>query len=549
MRCCLTGWGVTVVAVVVAASGARAGASLSLDTSVVLSSAGLSLRPFEGYASRPLNPIDAATYVNRRTGQRIDAYEPRALWMQDQLQAVLAGESGEITVARLQYNVLEGVPLINGRHVTREVYEGVRDAQRQDWTIASVAVWVQEFTGEAPVGFTRNRPGLRLRHPHVWMRFRGIPEERMQACVVLLPDRPTLFLFRFAAGLSRQAVDRGVAQFLASVSPVRRREADPTHNAAFQDPGGRRLAARDRSPERTAARERVLRSIRDLPDWWYTETSNYVLVSNLGSRNRRLVDLIQKDVEILRTAFELLVAPRAEITEVSIIKVFRERDEYLSYVGPEMQWSAGVWAPSRKELVVAPADNLRTTRDLRKMVLSVVYHEGFHQYLYYALAGQEVPIWLNEGHATLLEACSINHTRKVLHVGENPQWLPVVEALVAQPRGLDLKALMTMDQERFYVSGRHGAQAQRKREAHYALAWGLTYFLRKAGPLYPDRRYRGLCQRIVDVSAEQGSWRAGAEAGLEAVDLEQLTADFVAFWQDRRLRRRAERTLLFSGRR
>ena len=84
---------------------------------------------------------------------------------------------------------------------------------------------------------------------------------------------------------------------------------------------------------------------------------------------------------------------------MNVARIFNERDDYIAYVGKDKEFSAGLWMPSKKELVISPVP--RGDQDYQKTEqLKTIRHEGFHQYLHYALDEVQVSVWFNEGNAT-----------------------------------------------------------------------------------------------------------------------------------------------------
>ncbi len=242
------------------------------------------------------------------------------------------------------------------------------------------------------------------------------------------------------------------------------------------------------------------------------------------------MDQIQQDIEVVRAAYERFLPPVEEVREVSVVRVFRDRREYEDYIPEDMKWSSGVWMPTKKELVISPID-LGSARKNQERLLAVVYHEAFHQYLFYALGRMQPPVWWDEGHAALFEGSDLDAHRRTVSIGETDR-AGHLEALLKRGR-VDFPAFFVMTHQDFYGGNL---------KENYALAWGIVYFLRKAAPQYPKGGYeRLLGQTIAGLKAANGDWNQAAAAGLKGVDLAQFARDFADFWDGKSKRSRAER--------
>ena len=240
--------------------------------------------------------------------------------------------------------------------------------------------------------------------------------------------------------------------------------------------------------------------------------------------------------ETMRAAYQAFIPPRVEINDVSVVRVFRDREEYLNYIPKDMQWSAGIWMPMKKELVISPLDVSQTSQ-ARRLTLVVVYHEAFHQYIYYALGGRDLPVWFDEGHATFFEGSDIDAHRKTVKIVEEPLRVDPFLARLKDGRALNLGALLKMDHAQFY------SRNSEMMNDNYATAYALVYFLRKAASQYPGRGYDTICSKLLDAVMSENSPDPGASTtkAMEGIDVRQLERDLTDFWKSPTRRHRAER--------
>jgi hypothetical protein len=169
----------------------------------------------------------------------------------------------------------------------------------------------------------------------------------------------------------------------------------------------------------------------------------------------------------------------------------------------------------------------------RSYTLSVLAHEGLHQYLY-NLAGPAIPAWLNEGLACYCEAFDVpGNDVPVFTPTHNTFRLNYLREALAGKTMIPLKDILATD------AGRVIDQYQAK--PYYAQVWSLLVYLRHGG----NGRYaKGLERLLADLVGGQMATRASAarlgaphpaevSAG-EAVFRAYITDDLEAFdrgWQ------------------
>jgi len=266
-------------------------------------------------------------------------------------------------------------------------------------------------------------------------------------------------------------------------------------------------------PSRTAARK----SIANMKDWWFAETPEYIFLSDIRSAaGKALVKELQATMPVLRAAFAKLIPPFETATDVSVVRIYETRDAYKQYVGKEYEWSAGLWSPMRRELVI-----LSQGKD-REQTLDIIRHEGFHQYLFYACAMTENATWFNEGHACFFETAEVDNKGRV-EIPENER----VEQLF---RNFDtvvrhLPKLIHTGHSGFY-SG-----SNEQRSLNYTAAWALIYYLRKGVPSEGQDRYAALLDTYLKTLAQTKDAEAATTEAFKNVNMTQFQKDFTDFWK------------------
>jgi hypothetical protein len=121
---------------------------------------------------------------------------------------------------------------------------------------------------------------------------------------------------------------------------------------------------------------------------------NYIIIYNTkGRRNNLLAKIIADRIEAIRSqVYEKLFPPSEKIEAISIVRICGDEGEYHAYGGP---WgSAGYWSDDTEELVFYDASPKKEPDD---DTVSVLYHEAFHQYIYYSVGEVAPHSWFNEG--------------------------------------------------------------------------------------------------------------------------------------------------------
>ncbi len=283
------------------------------------------------------------------------------------------------------------------------------------------------------------------------------------------------------------------------------------------------------STELLESRRQVLDSIRNLPDWWHVETAHYLVLANQKVRSRILVNRLEAELDHWRRAYATLIPAPREITEVSVIRIFSDQEEYRRYVGTQHAWSVGIWAPDRREMVIRHPSDAGGSESIERL-LRTVRHEVFHQYIFYAFDRIMPCPWFNEGHAVFFEQAQTSGRRIILQPDRDTENLMM---RLAQEHRIDLPRLIQLSYAEFY-----DPDAERRRE-NYALAWGLIHYLRlgtnpdSAAASIPLRYAEALWQLRNGPQATQHTW--------QDIDVSALSQDLTAFWKSPMRRANARR--------
>lgn len=477
------------------------------------------------------------TYQVTRGGEqfRVELYDPRELWFGEHT----IGRWGDAAGTRMTLAVMEYMPPagFEREHVSHTDYlaaERVPVNLTGPATQKTISEWVTAYRGtatfaRAPETSLRQFGGLwRLGQPNnPFFIGYAFQFSRVSAGQRFAPDSWFVLLFDLATGTDPNDAEREVLRnFLPRINGFRPEAGDAleTRSRRFQAGGD------DGQPVATL-RERILDSLRHQQDWWYAETRHYLMVSDVGTRHHVMLRSLQNELEDLRVGFAALVPPRTQFSEVSVLRIFAEEDDYVRYVGQAHAWSAGLWMPARRELVVRPLTSDRS-RDVRERIRKTAYHEAFHQYLFYALNQRDTAPWFNEGHAVLFENAEFRNNRLTLQ--ESEQLVEILLKAIEEDR-IDLGRMMEMNYNEFYDNSNN------MRELNYALAWGLIYYLHKGAVHENPNIYRELLTTYVN-HVMQHDMRQATRLTMHNIGYDRLQNSLISFWSNRNLRARARRS-------
>jgi len=212
-------------------------------------------------------------------------------------------------------------------------------------------------------------------------------------------------------------------------------------------------------------RDAIKASISGNPGWWSLDTKNYVFLTNV--KDKKVIKSLGKQIETIRAkVYEPMFPPSEELDAICIVRVFEEQSEYHQYGGPG--GSAGYWDSSREELVLFKNFESVSKSKSKAFTKSVMYHEAFHQYIYYAVGDLAPHSWFNEGHGDYFAGMVVSGSR----VTSKPfSWrVATLKRRMSTKKGLiPIKSLVRLPQSEYYSNA----------GLKYAQGWALVYFLRK----------------------------------------------------------------------
>lgn len=149
--------------------------------------------------------------------------------------------------------------------------------------------------------------------------------------------------------------------------------------------------------------------VEQTPGWRLVETPSkrYLIKTNVPKKDRKDIDEVIDRIEASRALYEEDFPPMVEITSVSVIRVCATREDFNIY-GQTGGGVAGYFNPGSEELVLF-FDNMMS----KDSTLSVMAHEGFHQYCHFLFNRSEAHRWFDEGHGDYYGACTMRGRKLV----------------------------------------------------------------------------------------------------------------------------------------
>ena len=261
------------------------------------------------------------------------------------------------------------------------------------------------------------------------------------------------------------------------------------------------------------------RNVINYEDWHFASASNIVVVDNMTETDRRpFLAALTNGLPRLQAAYRAtLPSPLIKDSHLAAVRIFGSREEYLNYVGWEMKWSAALWSPQHRELVLfyPPGGSER--------LLHTVWHEAPHQHLDYACSMLQMPPWFNEGHAELFEHTHFDMDGELVFDRDPDAVLAIQQNAAELARSLP--ALFDMDYPEFYA----GSNAER--QLKYQLAWSLAYFLQVGAPKVRFQPFKNLRADLMAAVVRTRRRDEATRAVLEGDMRKSLIEEWTAFWK------------------
>lgn len=249
-------------------------------------------------------------------------------------------------------------------------------------------------------------------------------------------------------------------------------------------------------------------TVEGKPGWYAVDTPYYVFLSNCT--NKKFIDSLAKDLEAMRAkAYVPTFRPRNSDIPLSPVRVYDKESEYLLSGAPP--GSAGYFSPATGELVLYAKFQGESKGGSQDNCRSVMFHEGFHQYIHFAVGDVSPHSWFNEGHGDYYAGAivtgagykvkpfdwRVQHLKQ--HMNEKRDLIPC-------------KSLVRYPQSEYYSNA----------GLKYAQGWALIYYLREVSRKKEHQKvletyFDYLADNVAAFRAKKKEGQEGGENGGEAV--------------------------------
>lgn len=229
------------------------------------------------------------------------------------------------------------------------------------------------------------------------------------------------------------------------------------------------------------------------------------------------------------------VIPSAKGIPQCRVKVF-DREEDFQYYGLS-PGAAAYWSPGQEEVVCYKFEGDKVTLDSREeftvaeerpaeeTTFKILYHEAFHQYMYYMMGkGRRiyVPSWLNEGLGDYFFGGEWTKNRGKFTIGINDWRVKTIVNAVKKNEHVALEKIFRYDQMQYYSDAR----------LCYAEGWAINYFFMQS-PVAKAKGYPQIPVRMLEAlktgAGGEDGWQKATDKAFAGIDLRKMEEEWKAF--------------------
>jgi hypothetical protein len=202
-------------------------------------------------------------------------------------------------------------------------------------------------------------------------------------------------------------------------------------------------------------------------------------------RDDTFLELLPRYLEAAHYRYEGLIPPRVEKPQRLTTFLYSRRGEWERHVNQHYPRRAAVYRRIQSGAFTEGTTSVAYYTNNRTRTLSVLAHEGFHQYAAAHIAA-DLPAWLNEGLATYCESFELHKGETTFVPRRNPVRMRSLQEAIAAKSLLPLRDVLRTHAGEVVVA------TDRRVYSYYAQAWALVLFL------YDQPEYAVGLQRLLD---------------------------------------------------
>jgi len=259
-------------------------------------------------------------------------------------------------------------------------------------------------------------------------------------------------------------------------------------------------------------------------DWGVHQTEKYTIEYQT---KKEFAEKLGKELEQIYRLYQVAI-PSAKTNQRCRVKLFDCQEDFQYY--GQAPGAAAYWSPAQEEIVAYRFEGGKVVLDSKEEMtvteertpeqttFSILYHECFHQYMYYLMGRRRqvyVPSWLNEGMGDYFFGGRWEKGK--FSIGPNEWRMATIVAAVKKGKHVPLEKIFRYSQEEYYAN------------AHlcYAEGWSINYFFmsdvgKKAG-------YHMIPPKMFDNLTKSGDWKKATDNAFAGYDVKKMEEEWKAF--------------------
>src|ERR1041384_4503497 len=213
------------------------------------------------------------------------------------------------------------------------------------------------------------------------------------------------------------------------------------------------------------------------------------------------------------------------------VKMFDREEDFKDYCG--MMGAAAYWSPMQEEIVGYRFEGDKLKLDSKEeftlnedknpedVTFKVLYHEGFHQYMYFYMGRARnvyVPSWLNEGMGDYFFGGEWNKGHSKFTIGINDWRIKTIATAVKKNEHVPLDKIFHYTQMDYY----------RRAGLCYAEGWSINYFFHMSD-VAKKKGYNQIPQKMMEGLKASGNWEKATDNAFAGVDIKKMEEEWKEF--------------------
>jgi hypothetical protein len=237
-----------------------------------------------------------------------------------------------------------------------------------------------------------------------------------------------------------------------------------------------------------------------------------------------------EELENILMLYRQVLPTQKSLTQCRV-KVF-DREEDFMYYG-QMPGAAAYWSPGQEEIVAykfegdkvkfdsAEEFTIADERAPEEVTFKILYHEAFHQYMYYTIGGRGrrvyVPSWLNEGLGDYFFGGEWQKSPKKFTIGINDWRIAKIVTAIKADKHVALDKIFRYEQAQYYSNA----------GLCYAEGWAINYFFQQSD-VAKKKGYHMIPTRMLEALKTGGDWEKATDKAFAGIDIKKMEEE----WKD-----------------